>query len=200
MILTVKPCPENIKPMQNLDLDKYIGTWHEMYRSVDTPSEGGECHTVHYSKKVKDNSISAIIFDLFGTLGNQRVRKRVGKLHAASEHGGTYEGQMSINFTKEGSDKDISYMVIHTDYKTYSIEYQCAISLGFQRVEYIWILTRVPTEQNSPLFIETENKVKDKMKDLFNTTSPGNEKYSDFKNYFESPDQGDDFCNYKKGW
>ena len=51
MILTVAPCPPHIKAIDNLDLTKYAGTWHEMYRSIDTPSEGGECHTAFYQER-----------------------------------------------------------------------------------------------------------------------------------------------------
>lgn len=58
-------------------------------------------------------------------------------------------------------------------------------------------MTRVPTECDSPAFKKMENKVKEKMIALFKTDNPANVKYSDFKNYFEAPDQGDDFCDYK---
>lgn len=83
MILTVKPCPEYIKSIEKLDLDKYAGTWHEMYRSIDTPSEGGECHTARY--QVRTGYIRATVFDLFGKKGMQTHRTRNGKLEIGED-------------------------------------------------------------------------------------------------------------------
>ena len=50
----------------------------------------------------------------------------------------------------------VEYKIIDTDYTSYSIEYQCEISLGFQRVEYIWIMSKIPMERDSPAFAKME--------------------------------------------
>ena len=162
MILTVKPCPEYIQPIQNLDLKKYSGNWHEMYRSIDTPSEGGECHTANY--EVRNGYVRAKVFDLFGKKGLQTHRTNIGKLEFANPP--HTNGNMTISYRNAHGMKQ-SYIIVDTDYENYSIEYQCQISLGFQRVEYLWIMSRVPIERMSPQFTELEKKVKDKMVKLF---------------------------------
>ena len=163
-----------------------------MYRSIDTPSEGGECHTVRYETR-EEKFTRAIVFDLFGKKGVQTHRTRNGKLYQGED----LDGNLNITFGNALHNTAIPFKIIDTDYEKYSIEYQCDISLGFQRVEYIWIMTRVPIETDSELFQKIEKEVKEKMVKLFNTAQSGNEKYSDFKNYFEAPDQGDDFCDYE---
>ena len=49
-------CPAvNVQP--NFDMESYLGTWYELYRSNDIPkyNESGECTTAHYSAKHGDN-------------------------------------------------------------------------------------------------------------------------------------------------
>ena len=48
---------------------------------------------------------------------------------------------MSISFDGISTSK-YPYIVIATDYESYSIVYECGISLGFQRTEQLWVMTR----------------------------------------------------------
>lgn len=42
-------CPGDILPMKTLDIKRYQGKWHEMYRVEGAKGQTGECGTVFYS-------------------------------------------------------------------------------------------------------------------------------------------------------
>ena len=59
-------------------------------------------------------------------------------------------------------------------------------------------MTREPLETDSPAYKSMKEKLKVKMSQLFLTDKPENARYIDFKEFYDAPDQGDDFCEYAK--
>ena len=93
-----------------------------------------------------------------------------------------------------GDNEQYPFVVVDTDYEGYAIVYECGISLGFQRTEKLWIMTRDAIVRDSSKFNDMWNKVSPKIQALFKTDTPGNEYYIDKRNWLAAPVQGSDYC------
>ena len=57
-------------------------------------------------------------------------------------------GKLQVSFnsaSSSGAGNITNYIVIDTDYKSYSLVYSCSIKYGFLRTEVAWILSRERT-------------------------------------------------------
>ena len=119
--------------MLDFDFEAYYGTWRMMYMPKKDLTEG-KCH----SQKFVDHSNFVSVTTAYwrGDKPNQTMRRTEGRLHDTT-------GNSSMSITYDGiSNEAYPYVVIDTDYDNYSIVYQCGISLGFQRTEKLWVMTR----------------------------------------------------------
>ena len=48
MILSCRPCPDFVKPMENFDFESYYGMWHKMYAPRSELLSEGECDSMKF--------------------------------------------------------------------------------------------------------------------------------------------------------
>ena len=142
-------CPAvNVQP--DFDMESYLGTWYELYRSNDIPkyNESGECTTAHYSAKHGDNiKVENTSQDVNpdGTY-EKRVEKSPGEagFQDPEEKNGHLKIRQSM-FQPWGS-----YNILMTDYENFAVIYECDNFLfDTQKIEYVWVMTRMPLNHSS---------------------------------------------------
>ena len=72
LAFTAEPCPPHIIPMAELDLSRYEGTWHEMYR-LQNNFQDGICTTAKYSL-LPDGTLTVYNMQWKGTKPTQSTR------------------------------------------------------------------------------------------------------------------------------
>ena len=124
---------------QNVSIDAYSGRWYEIWRDATIPFElGASCTTATYTKltnttiKVENRCyywpLSFLAFNIEGA----------AKCNA--------NAQCYVSFTSPPFfDRDPNYLVLDTDYTSYSIVYSCNNFLnGLMKYENVWFLSRTP--------------------------------------------------------
>ena len=64
------PCPTHIKPVEQLDVQRYKGVWYEMYRRKSDKGEKGECTRALYGDHPDGKSISVWNMEWYGEKPN----------------------------------------------------------------------------------------------------------------------------------
>ena len=77
---------------------------------------------------------------------------------------------MAISFSGV-TEEQYPFVVLDTDYESYSIVYECGISLGFQRTERLWVLTREGLVRGAKSFEEMKEKTLGIIDRIFMITS-----------------------------
>lgn len=138
------PCP-TVKTQDTLDLEKYLGTWYEIY-SFPTTFEKGTCTRAKYTKK-PDGHI-------------QVYNRGIDNGKEVAAYGDAYrpddkeQGKLLVRFA-EGTPYG-NYWVVHTDYN-YTLIYSCSSIVGVAHIEFAWILARnmtLPQETTKSLMSE----------------------------------------------
>ncbi|XP_049798059.1 apolipoprotein D-like, partial [Schistocerca nitens] len=128
-------CPV-YQPMTNFDLSKYMGTWYEAERMFAVTEAGARCVSATYSSfpggQVRvSNQITNRLTGL--------TRQLDGEIKMIGKAG---EAKLSVKYSSLPVSIDSEYMVLDTDYDTYSIVWSCS-SLGpFVNRQNAWIMTR----------------------------------------------------------
>ncbi|GFR69959.1 apolipoprotein D [Elysia marginata] len=122
-------CP-TVKTQQNLDIQRYLGDWYEIFL-FPTTFEKGKCTRARYSLK-PDGHINVF---------NRGIED--GKEFSATGDAYVPNDQEPCKFA-EGTPYG-NYWVIHTDYDTYTLIYSCSSLAGLAHVEFAWILARNQT-------------------------------------------------------
>ncbi|XP_049949642.1 apolipoprotein D-like [Schistocerca serialis cubense] len=128
-------CPV-YQPMTNFDLSKYMGTWYEAERMFAVTEAGARCVSATYSSFPGDkvrvtNQITNRLTGL--------TRQLDGEIKMVGKAG---EAKLSVKYSSLPVSIDSEYMVLDTDYDTYSIVWSCS-SLGpFVNRQNAWIMTR----------------------------------------------------------
>ena len=172
-------CPD-FKPMAELDLTRYTGTWYEIHRDKFTPFEillG--CDVATYTAR-DDGSV---------TVQNQGHRPIQGWSGATGSavQADTGDASLIVSFggnTPSPSDK-ANYNILYTDYDTYTIVYSCSNILGVASFDLLWILAREP-ELDDSMMLEIIGKIEDQLPD-----------YGFFKHTLETR-QANRTCPYDK--
>ncbi|XP_049776912.1 apolipoprotein D-like [Schistocerca cancellata] len=128
-------CPV-YQPMTNFDLSKYMGTWYEAERMFAVTEAGARCVSATYTKfpdgKVRvANQITNRLTGL--------TRQLDGEINMIGKAG---EAKLSVKYSSLPVSIDSEYIVLDTDYDTYSIVWSCS-SLGpIVNRQNAWIMTR----------------------------------------------------------
>lgn len=131
LMLALWSCGNHFKPLatvQEVDLERYSGTWYEIARLPNSFEKGLKCVTAHYS--IKDNGKVQVV---------NRGRK-IDEPTSVSEAVGTawrpndeVQGKLKVRFFWPFSGK---YWILHLDR-----QYRHAL-IGSPDRKYLWILSR----------------------------------------------------------
>ena len=76
------------------------------------------------------------------------------------------------------------YMVVDTDYDSYSIEYSCRAFIGLGKIEYIWVFTRDALTIGSTAWITMNTKIMSIIQEKFQKLEADRKyKYTDTLNF-----------------
>lgn len=123
--------PASVKPVQNFELEKYLGTWYEIAR-LDHPFERGmEQVSANYS--LRDDGGVRVTNRGFVTAKN-KWKQAQGKAYFVDK---TDEGYLKVSFFGPFYG---SYVIFELDHENY----QHAFIIG-PNTSYLWFLSRTPT-------------------------------------------------------
>jgi len=123
--------PEGIKPVENFQLDRYLGQWHEVARLDHSFERGLSKVTADYSLR-EDGGINVVNRGF--SADNNAWQEAQGKAYYVSE---ADKGHLKVSFFGPFYG---SYIVFELD----TIGYQYAFISGPNK-DYLWLLARTPT-------------------------------------------------------
>lgn len=130
LLLACTGTPDNIKPVDNFDADRYLGTWYEIAR-LDHSFERGLSHiSATYSLR-DDGGIKVVNKGYSAKEKAWEVSE--GKAYFVSDK---TKGHLKVSFFGPFYG---SYVVFELDHKNY----QYALVTGPDR-DYFWLLARIP--------------------------------------------------------
>lgn len=123
--------PEGVKPVDNFELDRYLGKWYEIARLDHSFERGLSKVTAHYSLR-DDGGINVINCGF--SAENNAWQEALGKAYFVND---ADEGHLKVSFFGPFYG---SYIVFELD----TAGYQYAFILGPDK-DYLWLLSRAPT-------------------------------------------------------
>ena len=133
----------DVAPMESFDAERYMGTWYEISRDKFTFWEAFQgCNVSDYSMN-EDGSIA--IHGMGHAPFKGWVEGRGTFLKSGEDANLTYiceKEQEKEDFDAEN--KEPNYMILDTDYETYSIGYSCGNAWDMVSFDYLWIQAREP--------------------------------------------------------
>ena len=131
--LTLTGClgmPENVKPVRDFEIDRYLGNWYEIARLDHSFEQGLERVTADYSLR-EDGGVSVINRGYSAKKKKWKVSK--GKAYFVNE---TTEGYLKVSFFGPFYG---SYVIFELDRENYEYAFISGPDLS-----YLWLLSRKP--------------------------------------------------------
>uniref|UniRef100_A0A1L8EAT4 Apolipoprotein D n=1 Tax=Haematobia irritans TaxID=7368 RepID=A0A1L8EAT4_HAEIR len=127
-------CPVNVKSVEYLDIEKYMGTWHEYCKYPVYFEANGKCVSAQYSLN-SDGSVRVL-----NSLIN--IKNNVSEVIDGSANL-ISPGKLYVKFPVSGGYSISSnYWVLDTDYENYAVVYSCNPLGAYAHSTIAWILTR----------------------------------------------------------
>ncbi|PHR51929.1 lipocalin family protein [Cycloclasticus sp.] len=123
--------PEGVKPVENFQLERYLGTWHEIARLDHSFERGLRKVTADYSLR-EDGGINVVNRGF--SADNNAWQEAQGKAYFVND---ADEGHLKVSFFGPFYG---SYIVFELD----TVGYQYAFISGPDK-DYLWLLARTPT-------------------------------------------------------
>jgi len=139
-------CPKAVT-QTTFDLEKYLGTWYEIY-SFPTTFEKGNCARAEY-KKLPNGHIQIT------NRGIEAGNKTITAIGDAYQPNITDPAKFLIRFASGAPYGN--YWVITTDYTDHALIYSCDVIAKVVHIEFAWILARnmtLPEATTKKLFDE----------------------------------------------
>uniref|UniRef100_A0A034WSD5 Apolipoprotein D n=1 Tax=Bactrocera dorsalis TaxID=27457 RepID=A0A034WSD5_BACDO len=128
-----RSCPE-VKVPSDFDADAYMGTWYEYAKYPHIFEIAKRCMFARYTNK-GNNTIGVVNTSINTITGHTTNTTGVARMLAPS--------QINVLFSKYPNAVDIpNYIVLGTDYKSYSVVYSCTNLTSFAHTKLLWIMTR----------------------------------------------------------
>ena len=128
--------------MANFDVNRYLGEWYEIVRDKATPFELlAGCVIAEYGGPYEDGSIEVTNY---GFTYNKGWKYAHGVGVPVGEPG---TGSLAVWFDgmpEQYRSEEPGYIVLDTDYDSYSIVYSCGSPAGIWTFDMLWILAREP--------------------------------------------------------
>ncbi|KAK7878235.1 hypothetical protein WMY93_031144 [Mugilogobius chulae] len=116
----------------NFNVTQYLGTWYEIQK-LPAMFERGDCVQAKYSL-LADGQVRVHNSEL---LSNGKINSIEGTAKILDP---TQPAVLSVSFFRALPDSP--YMVLSTDYTSYSLVYSCSDYLGLFHIDFAWILSR----------------------------------------------------------
>lgn len=135
--------PKNVTPIQQFDVNKYLGKWYEIARLDHSFERGLEQVSAEYT--LLENGRVKVVNRGFSTQKNE-WKEAIGKAYLAGETG---EGFLKVSFFGPFYS---SYVIFGLDEQDYQYAYISGPSLS-----YLWLLSRTPQIEDDVMghFVET---------------------------------------------
>ncbi|XP_054713088.1 apolipoprotein D-like [Uloborus diversus] len=137
--INVGGCPD-VSVKEPFDLTKYVGVWYEIEKNPTTFEAGLKCNKANYT--AQGDYVSVV---------NSGVNERTGKPSTiegkATIPDKNVPAKLKVKFP--GAPVKADYWILDTDYERYSVVYSCFSVLNLFNAEYLWILSRTPTLDES---------------------------------------------------
>lgn len=133
LLMSITACtgtPENITPVQNFELNKYLGKWYEIARLDHSFERGLENITAEYAMR-EDGGVS--VLNKGYDITEKSWRDAQGKAYFVES---TDQGYLKVSFFGPFYG---SYIIFELDK-----DYQYAFVSG-PNTDYLWLLSRTPT-------------------------------------------------------
>ncbi|MBV0933339.1 lipocalin family protein [Marinobacterium weihaiense] len=140
MLLTLSACtslPDRVEPVQNFELDRYLGTWYEIARLDHAFERGLSQVQAQYSLR-EDGGVKVINRGYDAAKGEWREAE--GKAYFVEE---SDTGYLKVSFFGPFYG---AYVVMALDHE----DYQYSLVSGPDR-DYLWILSRTPELEQETL-------------------------------------------------
>ncbi|XP_052713093.1 apolipoprotein D-like [Crassostrea angulata] len=128
-----------VQTQETLDLNKYLGTWYEIYKFKANFEGNQKCVSANYQLK----SDGHIRVDNIG-IENGEKKEAVGDAYIPDPK---YPSRLGVRFSNLAPYG--RYWVLDTDYTTHTMIYSCSDILGLFHISYAWILSRERTLDES---------------------------------------------------
>jgi apolipoprotein D and lipocalin family protein len=125
--------PENVKPVDNFNLEKYLGTWYEIARLDHSFEQGLTRVTANYS--LRDDGGLRVINSGYSA-GENKWKQAEGKAYFIK---GSNQGYLKVSFFGPFYG---SYIVFELDHENYQYALVCGPNKS-----YLWLLSRSPEIQ-----------------------------------------------------
>ncbi|XP_032793623.2 lazarillo protein [Daphnia magna] len=131
-VLVRSSCP-NVTVVSDFNLDQYLGKWFANRNYYVRSQAGVDCITVEYTQSGEEIA--------FKHEGIQQVTRR--KTTSIGRARLIQPGKLVVSYTDElpAKSANANYLVIGTDYKSYSVVWNC-YELGPISSRIAWVLTR----------------------------------------------------------
>lgn len=129
-VLMISGCtgvPEGTRPVDNFELQRYLGTWYEIARFDHRFERGLDCVSAHYSLR-DDGGVRVLNQGV--RLADNELREAEGRAYFVDE---SDVGHLKVSFFGPFYS---SYVIHRLD-----TDYQWALVSGYNR-KYLWILAR----------------------------------------------------------
>lgn len=120
--------PDSVQPIENFDVQRYLGTWHEIARLDHSFERGLEQVTAHYSKR-EDGGVA--VTNRGFSSARQAWEEAVGKAYLVDQPN---IGYLKVSFFGPFYG---SYIIVELDPDRYSL-------VSGPNYDYLWILAREP--------------------------------------------------------
>ncbi|XP_047033930.1 uncharacterized protein LOC124640271 isoform X1 [Helicoverpa zea] len=127
-------CDENIAVVQDFDLQRFLGVWHEI-QSYPKAEQSGHCINHQYTPldNTRLNLESSSVNDQFLGIINGVVARASATDNA---------GRLTATITVNGEAKTIPFWILNTDYTDYAFAYSCVNLNSDFRGVWSWKLSR----------------------------------------------------------